>query len=128
MKAPTTRRKFRLEWDEIVYLGTKLEYWLHHGGNRSNARRYVRRLRSLLDRHDEGAIVAQECRSLIEEYSGNTRGAIQHTNRQLALIRRLHSLRDLPRHARFPRERVLKAERRLRSLRRRLRTLGSRHG
>jgi hypothetical protein len=122
MEYPATRRAFGHEWDEIVYLGTKLEYWLHHEGSRRNSRCYVERLRALLARHDakQEAIKGQEYRALIHEFTGDIRSAIRHRLKELTLIEKLHSFKDLPRWARKPKRVILEKKQALRLLQSRL--------
>jgi len=90
--APTDRRKFANEWDEISYLYNKLLYWLYQRQDRAKARSYANRLEPLLRKAtpDHEAILGEECWSLIHEAQGNLRKAIEHRENEIRLIRRLH--------------------------------------
>jgi tetratricopeptide (TPR) repeat protein len=98
-KPPPARRKFASRWDEIEYLYHKLLYWLYEREDARRARRYADRLEQLLrpaDPHQE-AILGEECRSLVHESRGELRKAIEHREKEIRLIRRLHDVsRDAP--------------------------------
>ena len=123
MTRPTNRRRFENQvhqWDQITYLADKLEYWLHHGKSRRNAARYLQRLTRLLGKEDpqEESIIGQKIRSLVQECRGNTEVAVRHRRRQLALIKKLHSMGDLPRFARIKMNEITQAKRTLKALQR----------
>ncbi|MBI3468626.1 MAG: hypothetical protein HY000_36960 [Planctomycetes bacterium] len=90
--APTGRRKFVDEWDEIGYLYDKLLFWLYQRQDKGKARSYADRLEPLLRKAapDHQAIRGEECWSLIYESRGNLRKAVQHRENEIRLIHRLH--------------------------------------
>ena len=98
-KPPPERRKFADAWDEIVYLYDKLLYWLYQREDVRKARSFAERLAKLLPKADpeQESILGEECRSLIHEANGNLSKAIEHREKEIGLIRRLHEIsRDEP--------------------------------
>ena len=93
-KPPRDRRKFANVWDEIGYLYDKLLYWLYQREDAGKAHFYAERLERLLSKADPDheAIFGEECRSLVSEAKGNLRKAIEHREKEIRLIRRLHEL------------------------------------
>jgi hypothetical protein len=71
-KPPPTRRSFEGPWDEIAYLFAKVQYW-HDRGNLANARRYVPRLKALVQSEEDWhlATLGQEAWSYIAELRGD---------------------------------------------------------
>jgi tetratricopeptide (TPR) repeat protein len=103
VKAPSQRRKFANEWDEVGYLYDKLLYWLYQRENAGKARSYAKRLEELLpkaDAHHE-AIFGEECWSLVYETKGNLLKAIQHRENEIRLIRRLREISGNATHERL---------------------------
>lgn len=92
-KPPPHRRKFANEGDEIEYLYDKLLYWLHVRHEADKARPYAERLAKVLPKADpkNKAILGQECWSLVYEVRGNQPAAIKHREKEIDLIRQLHS-------------------------------------
>jgi tetratricopeptide (TPR) repeat protein len=94
VKAPSVRRKFANDWDEIGYLYDKLLYWLYQREDALKARSYAVRIEQLLSKaapnHD--AIFGEECWSLVHEAKGDLRQAIAHRENAVRLIRRLHDI------------------------------------
>jgi hypothetical protein len=102
VKPPPDRRKFANAWDEIEYLRDKLLYWLYQREDVGKARPYAARLQRLLPRADpdQEAILGQECWSLVHETRGDLQKAIDHRQKEVRLIRRLHDLsRNRPHEA-----------------------------
>jgi hypothetical protein len=91
-KPPGDRRKFAGTRDEMEYLYHKLLYWLYERQDRARARTFADRLARLLTQAspDRDAIFPEECRSLICEARADLRGAIQHRDNEIRLIKRLH--------------------------------------
>lgn len=100
-KPPPVRRKFANAWDEIRYLYDKLLYWLYQREDPGKARSYAERLEKLLTLTDPNheAIFGEECRSLVFEAKGDLRKSLQHREKEVRLIRRLH---EVARHAANP--------------------------
>ena len=94
LKPPPDRRKFADAWDEIEYLRDKLLYWLYQRQDKDKARPYADRLARLLADADpeHEALLGEECWSLVHEAKGDLAKAIQHREREIELIRRLHDL------------------------------------
>jgi tetratricopeptide (TPR) repeat protein len=91
---PPDRRKFADERDEIEYLYYKLLYWLYEREDRSRARAFAERLARLLSSASPGhhAILPEECWSLICEAKEDLRGAIEHRENEVRLLKRLHQI------------------------------------
>jgi hypothetical protein len=94
VKPPPHRRKFANEWDEIRYLYDKLLYWLYQRGDRGRARPYAERLECLLRKADpdHNSILGEECWSLVYETKCDLPKAIEHRNKEIDLIQRMHIL------------------------------------
>jgi hypothetical protein len=95
-EAVPTRRRFYNEWDEIEYLRQKILYWFYGKANRRKALPLCARLQALLKRTPgaRGAILAEECRSLICEVQGDLPKAIAHREREIAMMKRLIQISD----------------------------------
>jgi hypothetical protein len=93
-KPPPLRRKFANEWEEIGYLYDRLLYWLYRRADPGKARPYADRVERLLGKVDPGhdAIFGEECRSLARETKRDYPGAIEHREKEIRLIRRLHKI------------------------------------
>src|SRR5262249_32190052 len=81
-------------WDEIGYLYDKLLYWLYQREDAGKARPYAERLERLLPAADPDreAIIGEEWRALGCEAKGGLRQALEHREKEIRLIRRLHAL------------------------------------
>ena len=99
-KPPPTERAFRSPWFELDYLCTKIDYWLYNRQECAKARRYLTRLRKVLEKLPENdlAIVRQEGWSLLYELEGDLTNAIAHRKREIELIEHLHREAELPRY------------------------------
>ena len=88
---PRTRRSFVHAWDEIDYLEHKAAYWLHVRHSRSRAKRFVERLRAMIEATDPNheVILGAQVRALIADYDGDLEGEIRHTSYEVNLLRRL---------------------------------------
>jgi hypothetical protein len=94
-ESPPTRRKFKSLWDEIDYLYHKLLYWFYQRDNPRRARRFAGRLERLLKRaaaSDPEAIFGEGARALVCELKGDLAGAIEHREKEIRLIGRLHEI------------------------------------
>jgi tetratricopeptide (TPR) repeat protein len=93
-KPPPERRKFAGIWDEIDYLRHKLLYWLYQRADLERARPHAEQLERLLPKADptHGAILGEECWSLVCEAKGDFQGAIKHRKKEIRLIRRLQRI------------------------------------
>ncbi len=93
--APVARqRKFKTDWDEIVYLYHKLLYWLYDREDTRKALSFGNRLERLVERVDPGheAILGQECRSLISEAKGDLPNAIRYRENEIRMMKRLQQI------------------------------------
>ncbi len=94
-KEPVNRRKFVSAWDEIMYLRSKLLHWFYGlTYSRARARPFALRLEQLLRsaRVGHGAIMAEECWSLVHEVKGDLRSAIKYRRSEIRLWKRFFSL------------------------------------
>ena len=99
VKAPFARKGFREEWVELTYLYDKILYWLYDREDCCRAGEFRDRFEQLLKQHaaDHEAIFGEECWSILFELDGDHHRAIQHREREIALIRRLREIsKDSP--------------------------------
>jgi hypothetical protein len=90
------RRQYAHEWDEIEDLYHKVLSAYYGQGSRRRALRYVPRLEELLRQAtpDHGAVLGEECWSLVSELQGNLPAAIAYRLNEIRLIRRLWKITE----------------------------------
>jgi len=90
-ECPSTRRKFKGEWDAIQYYYHKILYWFYQRRDRTKALRFCARLERLLKQASptHEAILGEECWSLLWEVRGNLRKAIHYREHEIKLIKKL---------------------------------------
>ena len=91
-KPPATRRRFANAWSELEYLCKKVHYWLYQRGSKGKTERYASRLEQVIDTlpNDERAILRQEGLALLYELRGNLKRAMEHRQREIDGMERLH--------------------------------------
>ena len=89
MSPPPTRRRFRNDWDHILYLYRRALFWFYNRGLRHKAAAFCDSLEGLLKKQKDArvSIKGQECWSLIREIHGNLPRAIYHREREIRLIK-----------------------------------------
>lgn len=105
-KAPATRRRFRTDWEQIVYLYHKVLYWFYTREDRRQAALFAERLRPLVATADPNceAILGASSRALLAELSGDLWVAIRSREREIELMRRLADANPPPAAALGPDE------------------------
>jgi hypothetical protein len=91
-QGPSTRRRFRTVWGELLYLRDKIHYWLYTRKEKTSARRYLSRLERVLSElpTQDRAILREEGLALLHELKGETGAAIKHRQREIELMKELH--------------------------------------
>jgi hypothetical protein len=89
---PSTQRSFRNAWGELEYLCKKIRYWLYQRNDRTRSLYYRDRLVRVLGKlpTNDSAIIREEALALAHELDGDIEGAIDHRNREIALMDQLH--------------------------------------
>jgi hypothetical protein len=89
---PKTRRRFATAWGELEYLCRRIHYWLYRRKSSSAANRYAGRLERVLKRlpQNDLAILRAEGWALLCELKGEIRQALEHRQKEIKLIKRLH--------------------------------------
>lgn len=96
---PPTRRKFKSDWDEALYVYHKIIYWFYGRDKRTHAAHFTQRMRKLLRRVDPKQVTVKgaECWSLVYEIEKNLHEAILH--RKLEIKRMERCLKSMNRDA-----------------------------
>jgi tetratricopeptide (TPR) repeat protein len=90
-KAPTSRKRFHGDWDEIKHLYDRIMFLFYECGRRKQALRYQERFGELLIEcaSDHEAVFGEECWSLLFELRGDLEKSIQHRENEIKLLERL---------------------------------------
>src|SRR2546421_5438881 len=90
-KPPRAQRRFGTIWGELEYVCKRVHYWLYCRKSLTSARRYLSRLERILVQlpPNDLAILREEGRALLHELKGQTKGALEHRQREIQLMERL---------------------------------------
>ena len=84
--------EFNTEWQEIVYLCDRTQYFIHEMLQRDKAKQFVDRMRTIMPSigHTGECILGETALALIAEYDGEWGKALTHRKNELRLISSLH--------------------------------------
>jgi hypothetical protein len=91
-KPNEVQREFATPWSELQYVCKRIRYWPYERESKASARRYLARLKRVLDGlpGNNSAILREEALGLFHELKGQTKQAIEHRRREIELTERLH--------------------------------------
>lgn len=84
---PKNRRAFVSNWDEIVYLCGKIEYWFYEKNSRARCGPFSVRLKALVDKFGPSAraIIVWKCRALLHDLEGKVSQEIKCRKKEVEL-------------------------------------------